>query len=571
MEKFKASSYQEDIFKFIQNDKRNAVISAVAGSGKTTTLLKALEKIKSTKKILFLAFNKSIAKELKNRIGEQANVKILTVHGHGYNILLKNLSKVAIDNNKYSKIYGDLFDYHIKKKTNALDEYSFDAAMMKKCKSFFKSVKSEYINWRDFRLNVLRLCDLGRLHYDQDMKEVAKMNTISVEDGEADVAWQLIQIGSNVLDTIDFTDMIFLPLHLGYNGDVYDFVFIDECQDLNTCQRLLMLNAIKPKTGRFIAVGDKKQCIYSFAGADVESFEKLCNIENTIQLPLSVTYRCSKPIVNMVKDINPEIREVEKNVKGEIIHDFSFKKLKNGDMVLCRQAFPVVSLCIKLLSLGKKAHIIGLETGNFIINTITNTKKDGEEFTMNFVFSQLYHDLRKLLEKIMSHHNINLKEALEDPTYILHDETIKIIEALTNVYSSPDDQDIKYETPEEVIKKIKNIFSETRKDDSICLSTIHKSKGLEAERVFILHKELMPSKYAVTEKDIEQETNLRYVAYTRAKSILGFITDYDAFKQHLSQKNNVKEINESKHIGAPGMKMKLNLTIKVKKIVNGKY
>ena len=91
---------------------------------------------------------------------------------------------------------------------------------------------------------------------------------------------------------MDFTDMIFLPIKFGVAVKQYDFVFIDECQDLNSCQRELMQKAIKPNTGRFVAVGDPAQAIYGFAGADSDSFKKLCNIPNTIQLPLSVCYRC---------------------------------------------------------------------------------------------------------------------------------------------------------------------------------------------------------------------------------------------------------------------------------------
>ena len=85
--------------------------------------------------------------------------------------------------------------------------------------------------------------------------------------------------------------MIVLPNVMNLQTETYDFVFIDECQDLNTCQRLLMERAIKPETGRFIAVGDPKQAIYAFAGADYESYQKLKNIPNFLQkLKALLTY-----------------------------------------------------------------------------------------------------------------------------------------------------------------------------------------------------------------------------------------------------------------------------------------
>jgi DNA helicase-2/ATP-dependent DNA helicase PcrA len=67
---FKPSKFQQKIYDFITDGKGNAVVSAVAGSGKTTTLLNALKLIPTNKRVLFLAFNKSIAKELQERVPE---------------------------------------------------------------------------------------------------------------------------------------------------------------------------------------------------------------------------------------------------------------------------------------------------------------------------------------------------------------------------------------------------------------------------------------------------------------------------------------------------------------------
>jgi len=63
--KFKPSKYQRVVYQFIKSCKGNAVVEAVAGSGKSTTIVNAIDIIPEDKKILFLAFNKSIVTELQ--------------------------------------------------------------------------------------------------------------------------------------------------------------------------------------------------------------------------------------------------------------------------------------------------------------------------------------------------------------------------------------------------------------------------------------------------------------------------------------------------------------------------
>jgi ATP-dependent exoDNAse (exonuclease V) beta subunit len=94
---------------------------------------------------------------------------------------------------------------------------------------------------------------------------------------------------------------------------------------------------------------------------------------------------------------------------------------------------------------------------------------------------------------------------------------------------------------EEIISKIDEIFPKRDKKSGISLSTIHKAKGLEADNVFIACESLMPSKSAKKDWEIHQEYNLMYVAYTRAKNILGFIDEKD-FEKFDSSNSNSKAI-----------------------------
>lgn len=569
MGKFTPSKQQKDIFKFILDGEKNAVISAVAGSGKTTTLLEALKLIPEDKTVLFMAFNKSIASELKERVPQRKSIKVMTVHGFGFDTIRKSIKEPSIDNGKYRKILRDIIQFYQGKHENVLDVYKFNKECYRLIELMGSSVKNEDIDINKFVKDVVDLCNLGRLHlvdFDtkpigvNDLSKLAEIHSIDNEDGEAMIAWYLSKLGLYYQDVIDFTDMIVFPNIMNLSTDVYDYVFIDECQDLNTCQRLLMEKAIKPDTGRFIAVGDPKQAIYAFAGADYESYQKLKKIPNTIELPLSVTYRCAEPIVKWVKHLNPLIKHFSKNKTGVVHETFSYKDIQDGDMVLCRNTFPVVALCIKLLSEGKKSYIIGSDIGMSLISMINDCKKKSEDFTMTNVFSRLYHDKDKLIEKVMSNHKMVKTEAMEDSQVIIMNEKIQVIEVLSNGIDNPLD----------VIRKIEELFSNDKKS-GICLSNIHKSKGLESERVFIIHQELIPSKYAKLPWQMEQERNLEYVAYTRAKTTLGFVNDFDAFKLHKSQSENVVKVNESKHIGSPGMKMNFELKIIDKRNFKGQF
>jgi DNA helicase II / ATP-dependent DNA helicase PcrA len=568
MSKFTPSKFQLDIFDFIVNDHRNLLISAVAGSGKTTTLLKSLEIIPNDKSVLFLAFNLSISEELKSRIPKnKENIDVSTVHSFGMSILKRNFY-CETNNKKYREILNAIVDFKYGKNRNNLMTYGFNEEQKTHVNEVYKLIPDLSSN-KDFLKNVVRLCNLSRMSLvNFDIRSVGVIETNNIaskygidnNDNESIVSWHLCKIGIGYNKIIDYTDMISIPIILNLEPTKYDLVFIDESQDLNSAQRVLMMKSLKSNGGRFISVGDEKQAIYGFAGSDHESYQKLRNTPNTIELPLSYTYRVAPEIVKMVKHINPSI-VAHPNNKSGVVHDvFSYKDIKDGDMVLCRNSFPVVSLCIKLLSEGKKSYVIGSDIGKSIIDLIKLKEKDEPEFTMDNVIKHLLREKEMMIEKIMSKQGITKSEAIEEQQIASFNEKIQLIESIS--YGMND--------PYQVINKINLIFSNDEKD-GIKLATIHKSKGLESERVFIIHRDLIPSKYARQPWEIEQERNLEYVAYTRAKTTLGFINDFDAFSSHKKRELKMGEIKLSKYVHPLNRKMEFTLTIKKKERKEGKF
>ena len=565
MSKFQPSVYQQGIYDFITTGQGNAVVSAVAGSGKTTTLINALHLIPKELNVLFLAFNKSIAKELAERVPKSAtNIEVRTLHAYGYINLLKS-HKSEIDNNKYKKLLQDIIAYSINLDMESLKKYNFKKEMKMVDDFLFEDSEKELIEDKIAYYNrVQKLCDLGRLNLidlkNQDegidqLKEISEKHNVEIINGECYRAWLLINIGASYLDKADFTDMVFLPNHLNLQTTKYDIVFIDECQDLNACQRELMKKALKPETGRFIAVGDSSQAIYGFAGSDSDSFQKLIDIPNTITLPLSVCYRCGSDIINYVQKLMPTIEASPSAKKGLIDWDFSYKNIVKGDMILCRNTMPLVALCMIYLKQGIKAFVMGTDISASLITMIESCRRKTEEFSCENIFARIYKEKNKLVKNIMNKEKCSESEAKENSVVISFTDKISTLETLSNGCLTGD----------ELIIKLKVIFSDD--SDGICLSTIHKSKGLEADRVFIIHEDLMPSKHAKKDWEKLQEKNLMYVAYTRAKSVLGFVTDFDAYEDHQSQQNNIV-IKEGSFVGVIGEKYRTKLTIVMMKEMN---
>ena len=566
MSKFQPSPYQQGIYNFIQKGQGNAVVSAVAGSGKTTTLINALNLIPNELSVLFLAFNKSIAQELSERVPQgKTNIEVRTLHAYGYFSLTKS-HKSEIDNNKYKKLLKDIISYSENTDLEYLKKYQFKMEQIKMVDDFlFEDSEKELIEDKiAYFGRVQKLCDLGRLNLidlkNQDngiiqLKELSEKHSVEIINGECFRAWLLINLGASYLGKADFSDMVFLPNHLNLQTQKYDIVFIDECQDLNACQRELMKKAIKPSTGRFIAVGDSSQAIYGFAGADSDSFQKLIDIPNTITLPLSVCYRCGSDIINYVQKIMPTIEASPSAKKGLIDFDFSYKNIVKGDMVICRNTMPLVALCMRYLKQGTKAFVMGTDISASLITMVDSCRRKTEEFNCANIFARIYNEKNKLVKNIMSKENCSENEANENQIVVSFMDKVSTLEIISNGCITGDD----------LIDKLKVIFSDN--SDGICLSTIHKSKGLEADRVFIIHEELMPSKHAKKDWEKLQEKNLMYVAYTRAKSVLGFVTDFDAYSDHESKQNEIV-IKEGGFVGVIGEKHRTTLTIVSMKEMN---
>lgn len=476
------SVYQKLIFSFVKQSEQNAVVEAVAGSGKTTTSVQAMKYVPSYMNVLFAAFNKSIVEELERRVPDYVTVR--TMHSLGWSAMKRH--------------YGH-------------DIELIDRKSMNHAEKLFSKLRPNKWFW-GYLNNLTKIADIVRqnVYFDEYViEEAMEKHAIPVITGdEPQHVMQLIKSMSQDLDVFDFTDMIFFP---ALNPDIalpkFDFVFIDELQDLNKAQQI-MVERMRRTGGRFIGVGDSKQAIYGFRGSDEQSFQRFRDMESTAQLPLSICYRCSKSVVAEAQRIVPQIRWFEKQEEGKV-RTGDITEITNGDWVICRNTKPLVILAFFLIAEGKKARIKGKEIGENLISLLQSAGVNIQSVAIRTLRNRRDQLLLQFRDKY------KMEKPELHPKIVAMDENIDVLEFIFDKVGG----DVR-----RVIEFLRVTFSDEKSD--ILLSTIHKAKGLENNRVFFLRPDLIPSRFAVHAWQREQEENLRYVAITRAKRELVYVYDF---------------------------------------------
>lgn len=502
---FIPSKLQQDVFQFIEREQGNAVISAVAGSGKTTTIVKSLELIPTSKKILFLAFNKHIVEELKPKV--PSHVEVSTLHSLGWSTLRSRYRSAKLDSGKLNRIFWDekLSEWELSKFSNA-----------------FKSARIKIPAYASTLIKIVNLIKLTNDPTESGIRAIMSKYLIQPVTGlELVHAHDLFRRSISMKDCFDFTDMLYVPFREELFTPKYDFVFVDEAQDLNKLQISIAKSVLKPRTGRFVAVGDPYQSIYGFAGADPESYNILKTSERTTELPLSICYRCAKSIVQHAKSIVPHIQECDTQIDGEV-HLNGKLSPEEGDWVLCRNNSPLVTLYFQLLKQGKTVVIKGNDIGQDLLADIDNIEPSLPIDLFDFYkkqISRLSHAI-----SITSLEDKDTLAKLNNELAIVQEKNKifrSILESIEHPIESIEQRELSTKFLPLMKTSIKQMFSDDVK--GIVLCTAHKSKGLEADNVFIVRPDLFPSKFAILPWQLQQETNLKYVAITRAKKTLTYV------------------------------------------------
>lgn len=473
------SKYQKDIFKFVKSGKGNAIVQAVAGSGKTTTIVEALKHVKGSH--IFLAFNKSIAEELKAR-----DVNARTFHSLTFGPV-KKVKKSEPKLDKTRLLLKELLN-------NDFEQMKLYSSFCAKLLGLGKNagigifVENKIPVW----MELVAHHDLSLNHEEANIFYALGLCTRLLEE-------------SNKSPMIDFDDMLYLTIKDDLTLPKFDFVFVDEAQDTNIIQRMILKKIMKPKS-RLIAVGDEKQAIYGFRGADSESMQMIEKEFNCKKLPLTVTYRCPKKVVNFALNYCTVLEAAPDAPEGifEILAKWSPTIFTKSDLVVCRTMKPLITLGYNLLRNKKSFYILGREFGQTLINLI----RSFDAVTIDELETRLVGYRDKEVLKLLSRDEEQKAEVVEDKV----NSILFLIESMNNPQTR---------TILELETLLNSLFTE--KSNATILSTIHKAKGLEANRVFWLNQKSSISKWAKKDWQIQQEKNICYVASTRAKKELYLI------------------------------------------------
>jgi DNA helicase-2/ATP-dependent DNA helicase PcrA len=485
------SPQQQAFIDFAANDNRSCVLQAVAGAGKTTVILGAVKYMRGCTAIL--AYNKPVAEEIKLKLirdeihWKQAEAG--TVHSFGFRAYRKTFNKVQLKEDKVGSIVASMIDCnHI---GPALAQHASSICHLV---SLAKQRAVGYLTDPNDTDVWLEICD----HFDvvEDDRNVLPIIALAKE---------VLGVSNRKTDFIDFDDMVYLPLVYRRNVRFwqYDTVIIDEAQDTNAARRELVAALVKPR-GRVFAVGDPRQAIYGFTGADNDSLDQIKNQFRCVELPLTVTFRCPKAIVQFAQQWVSHIKAHETAPEGKVsasnFEDFIKRDDLNAEAaVLCRNTKPLVKAAFALIRAKVPCRILGRDIAEGLKKLATRWKVT----TLNGLESRLDEFETREKAKWIARKKENKAQEIEDKC-----ETLRVIidrvreEGKSDVAS--------------VVAYIDDLFADNV-SGILTLSTIHKSKGREWKKVFWLDRRgTCPSRYAFQEWQRVQEVNLMYVAATRA-------------------------------------------------------
>jgi superfamily I DNA/RNA helicase len=487
------SDEQERIFEWARNGEGHLVVRARAGTGKTTTV-KVMFKYCKEQRMIYVVFNKRNQKEAERAITDP-RVDVRTLHSLGFMFIRVYWKDAKPDENvegeRIREIEGE----------NYVPSEVFGSLL--KLVGFAKNCCVNPTTQ-----------DLADIVIDRDLV----IDEYEDEKGGGWDAKKMAQVAYDVLEAskerrednlISFDDMVWLPVVKEWTKPVFDLVVVDECQDMNLLQLEIAAGAVKPG-GRMVVVGDDRQAIYGFRGAHSNGLDTMKDKLDADEMGLTVTRRCGKSIVRMAQKYVPDYKAADDAPEGVVSYanyDKALEEIKPGDAFLSRINAPLMSACLALLRKGVPARIEGRDIGKTLSNIVKKLKaRSMDEFADKMITWRL---------KQIKRATRNDPRANVDHINDKYDTLVAVSEGCKSV--------------NEIENRLVTMFQDTDSSlkPAVVFSSVHKAKGLEWHKVYMLDYTFTRKK-GVRESspdEVREEENIKYVAITRAKHELVFVTD----------------------------------------------
>lgn len=531
-----ATPEQQGVIDWVVSGQGNALVSSVAGSGKSTLITQCANQIPLSQKVIILSFNKKIAHEMRSRLkdripnrfpGEPDDWKYTqaaTLNSIGKRVILNhykwgirqprnvNENDEKIDD-VITALTDELFDRRMQRYLDQLHAYKRSALYPLGT----PPVKPKRRPCYSAITGLLRLSRaslyLPLEPQQKSLKEIIGFYGIEV-NVQLDLEWAaqaLHRIESETLarfhesHQITLDEQIYLPWALDLRDPFpWDWIFVDECQDLSPLRIDLLRRLSKPMT-RFLFVGDNDQSIYGWTGADPRCFERIKKEFFPEAFELTSTFRCSHSVTEFARKYVPRITAFPNNLKGDVLkfpNGGPLPELKSGDAVLSRLKSGLISIAIRLIRGGRSFQ--GFE---------------------GLLDEAMLDQLQRVYEEQSD--SLGVSERLGRVAIIVEDDidTNGCTAEKVDLY----DLAIALKNLSEAFPAIRDFAALRRQLHEVCkgtndgplLSTIHKQKGAEFNNVLVIDFSLLPLVWPGQQDwEFEQELNLIYVAITRAKDKL---------------------------------------------------
>lgn len=273
-----------------------------------------------------------------------------------------------------------------------------------------------------------------------------------------------------------------------------------------TQTRVYSLQVAPTEGGLRLYVADRilvHNSIYGFRGADIDCLDRLKDELHAEELGLNTTYRCPQAVVEIAQRLVPDFVAAASAPLGQVVEgdvETVLNKARAGDVILSRTNAPLVPLCLSFIRKQVPAKIEGRDIGKMLAERAKKLKA----FTIEEFYEKLgAWEMRATKRAYASEKNVDAKLQ----------QIMDIYETLSAIAEDCETMEIFYERCNKMFADV----AESGSGGCVVLSTIHKAKGLEWDRVFILRSTL----YCNGKKfDDREEANIEYVAVTRAKSAL---------------------------------------------------